>query len=59
MKFYAACALLGSAQAGMFSWIPGMGGSDATVAPLTDAQKLENTKWWVDGMKGYYDGYYK
>ena len=58
MKFYATCALLGSAQAGMFSWIPGMGSSTSTV-PLTPEQKLENTKWWVDGMKGYYDGYYR
>ena len=57
MKFVATCALLGSAQAGMFDWIPGFGSS--STVPLTDAQKLENTKWWIDGVKGYYDGYYK
>ena len=58
MKFVAICAILGSAQAGMFDWIPGVGPSSAVVV-LTEAQKLENTKWWVDGFKGYYDGYYK
>ena len=56
MKFITIAAILGTTQAGMFSWIPGMGGS---ATPLTEEQKLENTKWWVEGMKGYYDGYYK
>lgn len=57
MKFVAICAILGSAQAGVFDFLPGMGSSTAVV--LTPEQKLENTKWWVDGFKGYYDGYYK
>ena len=68
MKF-AAIATIAVAAAhpevqGMTDWIPAMPtmpkmGDSTAVVIKADPKLEEDAKWYVEGMKGYYDGYYK
>ena len=49
---------------GMMDWMPAMPAmpkmGDSSAVTITADPKLEaDAKWYVEGMKGYYDGYYK
>ena len=48
----------------MMDWMPAMPtiptiGESGDVVIKADPVLEEDAKWYVEGMKGYYDGYYK